>query len=55
LSLRGTAVFLEGLIPSKTAGIWWPSIDARDNQEAYLIDEIGLEERPINAAASFEK
>ena len=31
------------------------SIDARDNQEAHLIDEIGLEERPVNAAASFEK
>jgi hypothetical protein len=31
------------------------SIDARDNQEAHLIDEIGLEERPVNVAASFEK
>ena len=31
------------------------SIDARVNPEAHLIDEIGLEERPVNAAASFEK
>jgi hypothetical protein len=31
------------------------SIDARDNQEAHLIDEISLEERPVNAAASFKK
>ena len=31
------------------------SIDARDNQEAHLIDEIGLEEGPVNVAASFKK
>ena len=31
------------------------SIDTRDNQEAQLIDEICLEERPVNVAASFEK
>ena len=28
------------------------SIDARDNQEAHVIDEIGLEEGPVNVAAS---
>jgi hypothetical protein len=31
------------------------SIGARDNQEAHLIDEIGLEEGPVNVAASLEK
>ena len=28
------------------------SIDARDNQEAHLIDETGLEEGPVDVAAS---
>jgi hypothetical protein len=28
------------------------SIDARDNQEAHLIDEISLQEGPVDVAAS---
>jgi len=31
------------------------SINARDNQEAHLIDEAGLEEGPVDMAASFEQ
>jgi hypothetical protein len=30
------------------------SIDARDKQEAHLIDETGLEEGPVDVATSFE-
>lgn len=31
------------------------SINARDYQKAHLVDEIGLEERPIDVAASFKQ
>jgi hypothetical protein len=30
------------------------SIDARDKQEAHLIDETDLEEGPVDVATSFE-
>ena len=31
------------------------SIDARDKQEAYLVNETGLEESPVDVAAPFEQ
>jgi hypothetical protein len=34
ISLRGIAVFLEGLTPSKKPVMLWRPFDARDNQEA---------------------
>ena len=32
-----------------------PIIDARDNQETYLIDEACLEEGPVDVTASFKQ
>jgi hypothetical protein len=31
------------------------SIDARDNQKAHLINQIGLQEGAVDVAASFEQ
>jgi hypothetical protein len=49
LSLSGTAAFLAGFTPSKTAGV--TSVDAGHEQEADLIDAIGLEKSSVDVVA----
>jgi hypothetical protein len=53
--MRGTAMFLNGLAPSKTAGMWWRPSMPGTIKRLTSSDETGLEEGPVDVTASFEQ